>query len=1538
MKKKRSKLISMLLTLVMTLSLVPAMGVTASAADNHPEASNVFVDGGKSFYNNRLYYKKGDQDKNFTGNEGDYIAHYNPATGTLTLNGYSGGSISVGGVKCSDITVVLKGTNTINGSLENAVGGDITVTSSDGGTLSISKTTSGSNPAIGIETGLSGSYTTGNVTIKGNAKVTINMTHNGTSTYEKAYGIFAKEKITISENASVDITCATPNNTTGGGNCNGLYAAKDVTIDTNGTIKIDVTNAGKDNGYSYGVYHMGAATLTKVGNMEVQWKKESNNTRYSGGAFTRGATFSDTDHAINEDTTNCYASYRYGTSYYTVTVQNGTLTGTGVKYANGSGKFLAGDMVNITPATKKGRSGEEIPFKEWTFSDVMLDKSATTASNSFIVPSKDVTVTATHSPFVGTPTFTPIGTTGTQGTLTFKTVVKADDAYEGFRLVKEGDENNESSYISIRSDTTSTSSPYEYSHITSIYNLDKGNYYVVAYLGNQYYLSDLFTVNYTAAPATKTLKGISVTTAPNKTIYTAGDNFDSTGMVVTAEYSNGDTAEVTSYTVTDGNNLTEGKTSVTISYTENGETKTCTQDITVNAAAHTHTWETGWSKDEMQHWHKCTGCDAKKDVANHSGGTATCTAQAECLVCGVSYGALNPNNHSGTTGDWKTNESQHWKVYNCCNAEAEKANHVYDNDKDTTCNTCGYVRTIAPTKIAVPTAKTGLVYDGNEKIGVEAGEGYTLSGTFKATGAGDYTATAALETDYKWNDGTTDDKIISWSIDRAVQEAPSGLAGVAPTTAGGSDGKITGTTADMEYSTDAAFASKFDCADTETTGLEAGTYYVRYKEKTNYYAGTAATVTVGEGTPVATYTLTVNEGTGSGDYAENVIVTIQANEAATGKQFKEWTGLDSVEFVDSTSKTSATAKFKMPAEAVTATATYEDVVIPVEKIAAIPTAKTGLVYDGNEKTGVETGEGYTLSGTFKATDAGDYTATAALETDYKWNNGTTDDKIISWSIDRAVQEAPSGLAGVAPTTAGGSDGKITGTTADMEYSTDAAFASKFDCADTETTGLEAGTYYVRYKEKTNYYAGTAATVTVGEGTPVATYTLTVNEGTGSGDYAENVIVTIQANEAATGKQFKEWTGLDSVEFVDSTSKTSATAKFKMPAEAVTATATYEDVVIPPSHTHTYDGTWKFDENKHWKECADTSCDNLTGSVKEEAPHSFAEVVTPATPTTDGKKESKCSVCGYVGKTETINATGYKITFDAKGGTLTATELHTDRTGKLASLPTATRSGYTFDGWFTAETGGEKVTTEKTFNANITLYAHWTAKSGGSSGGGGGGGGGSATKYAVTVSSADNGKVTSDKTSVARGNLVTITAKANDGYVLDTIKVTDKDGKEIKLTDKSNGKYTFAMPASKVEVKAVFKQTESKPDKPAEEIKTVVVMQVGSKTMFVNGKSYEKDAAPVIINDRTLVPIRFVTESLGGEVKWNAETKEVTLVIDGKEIKMTIGKNLEKYGVAPVIISDRTFVPVRFVADELGAETEWDDTTKTVTITKTVTEK
>ena len=85
---------------------------------------------------------------------------------------------------------------------------------------------------------------------------------------------------------------------------------------------------------------------------------------------------------------------------------------------------------------------------------------------------------------------------------------------------------------------------------------------------------------------------------------------------------------------------------------------------------------------------------------------------------------------------------------------------------------------------------------------------------------------------------------------------------------------------------------------------------------------------------------------------------------------------------------------------------------------------------------------------------------------------------------------------------------------------------------------------------------------------------------------------------------------------------------------------------------------------------------------------------------------------------------------------------------------------------------------------------------------------------------------------------------------------------------------------------------------AAEKSKVIKLQIGSRIVNVDNEAVIYDAAPVIRNDRTLVPIRIVTETLGGKVDWNGATKEVTLHIDGKEIKMTVGKTLEKYGVAP----------------------------------------
>nr|WP_253291012.1 S-layer homology domain-containing protein [Pseudoflavonifractor sp. MSJ-37] len=92
----------------------------------------------------------------------------------------------------------------------------------------------------------------------------------------------------------------------------------------------------------------------------------------------------------------------------------------------------------------------------------------------------------------------------------------------------------------------------------------------------------------------------------------------------------------------------------------------------------------------------------------------------------------------------------------------------------------------------------------------------------------------------------------------------------------------------------------------------------------------------------------------------------------------------------------------------------------------------------------------------------------------------------------------------------------------------------------------------------------------------------------------------------------------------------------------------------------------------------------------------------------------------------------------------------------------------------------------------------------SSGGGGGGGGSSTPTYPVAApSKVENGAVTVSPRNASRGSTVTITVQPEDGFQLTGLTVTDKDGNERKLTDKGGGKYTFTMPGSKVEIKAVF---------------------------------------------------------------------------------------------------------------------------------------
>lgn len=149
---------------------------------------------------------------------------------------------------------------------------------------------------------------------------------------------------------------------------------------------------------------------------------------------------------------------------------------------------------------------------------------------------------------------------------------------------------------------------------------------------------------------------------------------------------------------------------------------------------------------------------------------------------------------------------------------------------------------------------------------------------------------------------------------------------------------------------------------------------------------------------------------------------------------------------------------------------------------------------------------------------------------------------------------------------------------------------------------------------------------------------------------------------------------------------------------------------------------------------------------------------------------------------------------------TADTTYNVASGTTITLPTpAYRSGYTFNGWYDGSKFYAAGASYKV-SATVTLNASWSYISSGSSS--------YDPTYSVTVDKTENGAVTVSPKSASKGDRVTVTVKPDSGYVLETLTVTDKNGNELTLKDKGNGKYTFTMPAGKVEVKATFMEDNS----------------------------------------------------------------------------------------------------------------------------------
>ena len=224
----------------------------------------------------------------------------------------------------------------------------------------------------------------------------------------------------------------------------------------------------------------------------------------------------------------------------------------------------------------------------------------------------------------------------------------------------------------------------------------------------------------------------------------------------------------------------------------------------------------------------------------------------------------------------------------------------------------------------------------------------------------------------------------------------------------------------------------------------------------------------------------------------------------------------------------------------------------------------------------------------------------------------------------------------------------------------------------------------------------------------------------------------------------------------------------------------------------------------------------------------------------------------------VNATSgekkYNVTLDYADGD-TKDSVYTVTEGTELTLPTPSRSGYTFEGWYD---GSSRVSSPYKVTKDVILTAEWDYNGSSSSSG--------STRYTVSVEDTDNGSVKVSPTRASKGSTVTVTVKPDEGYELDELTVTDKNGDSVKLTDKGDGKYTFKMPASKVTVEAVFTAVEPEPE-------GLPFTDVTSGDWFYDAVAYVYDKGMMEgTTDTTFAPTMNLTRSMIAQVLYNLEER------------------------------------------------------------------
>ena len=484
-------------------------------------------------------------------------------------------------------------------------------------------------------------------------------------------------------------------------------------------------------------------------------------------------------------------------------------------------------------------------------------------------------------------------------------------------------------------------------------------------------------------------------------------------------------------------------------------------------------------------------------------------------------------------------------------------------------------------------------------------------------------------------------------------------------------------------------------------------------------------------------------------------------------------------------------KFTMPDSNVEVKAIFEEDAPPVPTDPAKPNISVTGTYTYNGSVHTATVNGYDLatmdiSGN-TATDAGDYTVRVTSKTG-KWADGSTDAVTAAWSIGKATQEAPNGLIGVAPTTEGGGDGKISGVTDKMEY----RMADKSiytACSGTEIENLSAGNYFVRYAEDNNHFAGPDVAVTVGEGAPLADCTITFNGNGGSGSM-EPVTVKAETNyilpecgfTAPADQEFKAWE-IGGTEYKVGDSYTvNGDIEIK---------ALWKNSVITPS---TYTVTVSNDGNGTGAATPSTAAAGttiiLTAMPKEGYHFKEWQVISGGVTIKNNKftmPDTNVAIKAIFEEDAPPAPTEFTITVKTDGNG-TASASHAKAVvGTEITLTAKPNKGYHFKEWEVIS-GGVTIKNNKFTmpDNNVEVKAIFEEDTPPAP-----------TEHTVTVTSGGNGTASASPAKAIAGAEITLSATPDKGYHLKEWQVmrgnvTIKDDK-------------FTMPDGNVEIKAIFEK-------------------------------------------------------------------------------------------------------------------------------------